>query len=104
MDELLGYPKVDPHGSPIPDGRGKMKWVRYRKLSECNEGEKVTLAAVTNSTDEFLKFLNSHELQLGTQLRIDSIEDFDGTMMIRYGEKTKALSRIASEKLLVKEK
>src|SRR5690606_23773501 len=87
MDELLGYPQVDPHGSPIPDGSGKIKWIHYRKLSECREGEKVTLAAVTNSSDEFLKFLNSHELQLGTRLQIDSIEDFDGTMMISYDDK-----------------
>lgn len=104
MDELLGYPKVDPHGSPIPDGSGKMKWVHYRKLSECHVGETVTLSAVTNSTDEFLKFLNSHELQLGTKIKIKSIEDFDGTMMIMYADKKlKALSKIASDKLLVKE-
>lgn len=104
MDELLGYPQVDPHGSPIPDGSGKIKWIHYRKLSECREGEKVTLAAVTNSSDEFLKFLNSHELQLGTQIKIESIEDFDGTMMIRYDGKVKPLSKVTSEKLLVKEK
>ena len=104
MDELLGYPKVDPHGSPIPDGSGKMKWVHYRKLSECQAGETVTLAAVTNSTDEFLKFLNSHALQLGTKIKIESVEDFDGTMMIKYANKnSKALSKVASEKLLVKE-
>ena len=26
MDELLGYPKVDPHGSPIPDKEGNFNW------------------------------------------------------------------------------
>ena len=25
MDELLGYPKFDPHGSPIPDKTGQME-------------------------------------------------------------------------------
>ena len=25
MNELLGYPKIDPHGSPIPDRNGKME-------------------------------------------------------------------------------
>ena len=104
MDELLGYPKVDPHGSPIPDGSGKMKWAHYRKLSECKPGETVTLSAVTNSSDEFLKFLNSYDLQLGTQLKIKEVEAFDGTMTVSYGnKKTKALSKIAAEKLLIKE-
>ena len=28
MDELLGFPKLDPHGSPIPDKNGKLvEWV-----------------------------------------------------------------------------
>src|SRR5689334_5455479 len=34
MDELLGYPKVDPHGSPIPDKNGKLVWIEYHKLSD----------------------------------------------------------------------
>ncbi|MEO9012016.1 MAG: metal-dependent transcriptional regulator, partial [Ginsengibacter sp.] len=29
MDELLGYPKVDPHGSPIPDKDGKVIGKNY---------------------------------------------------------------------------
>ena len=24
MDEILGFPKIDPHGSPIPDKDGKI--------------------------------------------------------------------------------
>ena len=104
MDELLGYPKFDPHGSPIPDGSGKMKWLHYRKLSECKPGETVTLSAVTNSSDEFLKFLNSYGLQLGTELVIKAVEAFDGTMTINFGrKKSKSLSRVAAEKILVKE-
>ncbi|MCG9880371.1 MAG: metal-dependent transcriptional regulator, partial [Bacteroidia bacterium] len=41
MDELLNYPKLDPHGSPIPDKNGKMDWKEYAKLSDCLEGESV---------------------------------------------------------------
>src|ERR1039457_3226618 len=35
MDELLGFPKIDPHGSPIPDKNGKVVWKEYNKLSDC---------------------------------------------------------------------
>src|ERR1043165_5136951 len=38
MDELVGYPKIDPHRSPIPDRNGKMVWKEYKKLSDCKEG------------------------------------------------------------------
>jgi len=103
MDELMGFPKVDPHGSPIPDGNGKMEWLEYNKLSDCVEGETVILAAVTYSSDEFLKFLNHRELHLGVILRIKSVEPFDGTMTVSYGKKkSEMLSRVACERLLVK--
>jgi len=49
MDELLGYPKLDPHGSPIPDKNGKMLWKEYKKLSECKTGDTIKLAAVINT-------------------------------------------------------
>src|SRR5690554_6728530 len=87
MDELLGYPKVDPHGSPIPDKAGKIAWINYTKLSDCSQGETVKLAAVTHSSDDFLKFLNNRELSLGLELKIKSIEDFDGSMVVSYGNK-----------------
>jgi len=102
MDTLLGYPTVDPHGSPIPDKNGKVQWLHYSKLSECVAGETIKLAAVTNSSDEFLKFLNSRSLNLGVKLKIKKIESFDGTMEVSYGKRTsETLSKMVCEKLLV---
>jgi DtxR family transcriptional regulator, Mn-dependent transcriptional regulator len=103
MDELLGYPKVDPHGSPIPDKEGRMEWTSYKKLSECAAGETITLLAVTNSSEEFLRFLNSRELRLGLKVTVLSIEPFDGSMTVRYDQKNReTLSALVAEKLLVK--
>ncbi|MBC7686746.1 MAG: metal-dependent transcriptional regulator [Aquabacterium sp.] len=102
IDEMLRYPTIDPHGSPIPDKTGKIDWVHYEKLSECRPGETVTLAAVIHTTDEFLKFLNSRELQLGLKIKIKSIEKFDGSMVVAYNKKkNEALSYTVSERLLV---
>lgn len=104
MDELLGYPKYDPHGSPIPDKNGKMEWIHYVKLSDCRAGETVKLVAVTHSSDEFLKFLNSRELKLGTKVKIRSVEEFDGSMMVSYGRRiSEHLSGIVCDRLLVEE-
>ena len=102
MDEMLGYPTIDPHGSPIPDKTGKIDWVNYEKLSDCKAGETVKLAAVIHTTDDFLKFLNSRELQLGLKIKIKSVERFDGSMVIAYNKKTaETLSHTVSERLLV---
>ena len=102
MDELLDFPKLDPHGSPIPDRNGKIVWKDYNKLSDCHVGETVKLAAVINSSSDFLKFLNTREMRLGTRIRIKSIEPFDKSMAVGYGKKrTATLSNIACERLLV---
>lgn len=102
MDELLGFPKLDPHGSPIPDKNGKMVWKAYNKLSECKTGDTVKLAAVINTSGEFLKFLNSREMSLGLKVKIKSVEPFDKTMIVSYGKHlSETLSHTVCERLLV---
>jgi DtxR family Mn-dependent transcriptional regulator len=102
MDEMLGYPKIDPHGSPIPDKNGKIDWVHYEKLSDCRIGDTVKLAAVIQTTDDFLKFLNARELQLGLKIKIKAVEKFDGSMLVSYNKRTaEALSHTVCERLLV---
>jgi DtxR family transcriptional regulator, Mn-dependent transcriptional regulator len=101
VDELLGYPTIDPHGSPIPDKDGNFIWKQYTKLSECKAGDTLKLSAVTNSSDEFLKFLNSKSLHLGVVVKIITIEPFDGSLKINYGKKTnEMISKMVAEKLL----
>ena len=102
MDALLNYPKIDPHGSPIPDKYGKMEGVHYEKLSSCKVGNIVKLSAVIHSTDEFLKFLNVRELFLGVKIKIKSVETFDGSMILNYNKRTaEMLSCTVCERLLV---
>ncbi|MGC4058692.1 MAG: metal-dependent transcriptional regulator [Chitinophagaceae bacterium] len=102
MDELLGFPKFDPHGSPIPDKNGKMEWVSYEALAACEKGATVKLAAVLNAGDDFLKYLNSRELKLGVKLKILSIEPFDKSMIVAYGKRPQeVLSALVCERLLV---
>jgi DtxR family Mn-dependent transcriptional regulator len=102
MDELLGYPKIDPHGSPIPDKNGKMIWKEYSKLSDCKTGDTVKLSAVINTSSDFLTYLNSREMQLGLKIKVKSIEEFDKSMVITYGKhEIETLSHIVCERLLV---
>lgn len=102
MDEMLGYPTIDPHGSPIPDKTGKLEWIHYEKLCDCTPGETVKLAAVIHTTDDFLKFLNNHQLFLGVKLKIKSVESFDGSVRITYNKiKEETLSLTVAERLLV---
>jgi len=102
MDELLGYPKHDPHGSPIPDKNGNIKSRKLFRLSECASGDTVTLAAIADSSKELLQFLNVRDIKLGVPLTIESIESFDKNMSIRMSDdKTYIFSHLITEKLLV---
>lgn len=104
MDEILNYPKIDPHGEPIPDKDGQIIKQNLRKLSSCKIHDEIELTAVTLDTEDFLNFLNERQLQLGTLLKVEKIEKVDGSMLISYDHLTTMLSKIVCDKLLVKTK
>lgn len=101
MDEMLGYPKLDPHGSPIPDAEGKITLTENQMLSDCKKGDKVKLAGLSNTSAEFLKFLNSREIRLGLKLKIIDIEKFDGSMDVEYNKMTNTLSKVVCDQLII---
>ena len=89
MDELLGYPTVDPHGSPIPSAEGvfadKQKFI---SLAEASVGLTYTLRAVAHDDDELLAYLTRKGIALGTTFKVETIEPFDGSIAVRYKEKS----------------
>ncbi len=102
MDKMLGFPKIDPHGEPIPDKDGKLESASYQKLSSCKSGDTVKLRAVADTSTDFLKFLSSREMHLGLKFMIRSVELIDGSILISYGKKHREmLSQTVCDRLLV---
>lgn len=101
MDEFLNYPKIDPHGEPIPDKEGNIIEQNLIKLSECKVHDKVILASVTESSDDFLTYLSSRNMNLNSQITILEIEKYDQSMSILCNGEIKILSRIVCDKILV---
>ncbi|WP_313502193.1 metal-dependent transcriptional regulator [Kaistella carnis] len=103
IDEILNYPKFDPHGEPIPDKEGNIIALDLKKLSECKKDDEVVFTSVTHSDDDFLSYLTSKNLELGTTLKIFDIENYDQsfTILKTDGSKT-VLSKIVCDKILVK--
>ncbi|WP_294277746.1 metal-dependent transcriptional regulator [uncultured Chryseobacterium sp.] len=102
MDEILNYPKFDPHGEPIPDKDGNIIAQDLQKLSSCETGETVIFTSVTLSDDAFLSYLNERHLLLDTIIRVIKIENFDKSMTIEIEGKKEILSKKATEKILVR--
>ena len=101
MDELLNYPKYDPHGEPIPDKDGHIISKDLRKLSECSENEMVIFSAVAISDDDFLTYLNEKKLELDKKITVLKIEKFDKSMTIKIDKRELVLSSIVCDRLLV---
>ncbi|MDO4224884.1 MAG: metal-dependent transcriptional regulator [Bergeyella zoohelcum] len=101
IDELLGFPKTDPHGSPIPDKNGVIIHYNYLKLSECQVGQEVCFMALTESPNELLTFLNDKKLSLNTTIKILNIQAFDKSMEIVYNDRKETFSHLVCEKLLI---
>lgn len=102
MDEILNFPKIDPHGEPIPDKDGQIIKQDLKKLSACKVNENAVLMSVTLDTEEFLRYLNERKLTLGTELCVLKIETIDASMTINFNGKSEILSKIVCDKLLVK--
>jgi DtxR family transcriptional regulator, Mn-dependent transcriptional regulator len=102
MDELLGFPNVDPHGSPIPNKNGDIVSRNYKTLAEHSIGSTVKLKALRDSSTDFLLFLDKKEMQLGTEILINHIEPFDKSLTISYGDySSQIFSNSVTKRLLV---
>ncbi|OWR15689.1 metal-dependent transcriptional regulator [Chryseobacterium sp. VAUSW3] len=102
MDEILNFPKYDPHGEPIPDKDGNIIAQDLKKLSECEKHQKVVFTSVTISDDDFLTYLNIKNLELGKEIEILDIEIFDKSMTVKIDQTPTVLSKIVCDKILVK--
>ncbi|MEM9052656.1 MAG: metal-dependent transcriptional regulator [Bacteroidota bacterium] len=86
MDEILGSPITDPHGSPIPDREGRIHVHNYKPLSSMIEGQRVVIKGLNDSSKEFLEYLNEKKIELGSIIDITKVDSFDKTMLVKMKE------------------
>jgi DtxR family Mn-dependent transcriptional regulator len=103
LDELLNYPKFDPHGDPIPDKNGKLPELKSILLSEAKPGSSYKISGVGKNSDAFLKYLKKIGLVPGGMITVKEVEEYDGSMKILVMDtKTEVtLSKEATSNLLV---
>ncbi|MFZ5973766.1 MAG: metal-dependent transcriptional regulator [Bacteroidota bacterium] len=102
IDEILGYPKADPHGEPIPDVNGKVTSKNRISLSQIKEGSIAKISGVANDEKSFLDHLNSKGLQIGDNIMVKKKELFDGSITIVHKSKKETiLSHQVAERIWV---
>ncbi|MEM2897462.1 MAG: metal-dependent transcriptional regulator [Candidatus Bathyarchaeia archaeon] len=96
LEKALKNPKTCPHGNPIPKGFGKASEDGLIPLKSLDLGIKGTIGKVTNESKEFLKYLDSMNLKLGSLIEVK--EKNDNSLLIKSYETTFRLNKdIASE-------
>lgn len=101
LDEFLDFPKVDPHGDPIPDQHGNFADLAFIKLSKLKPNEKGTITGVSEHSTPFLKHLEKLGLTLGKKIAISEIIDFDGSVELSIDGHQINISREVAKHILI---
>jgi DtxR family Mn-dependent transcriptional regulator len=104
MDEMLGYPSVDPHGDPIPDVHGVVEEAVLPSLLDCALKTPVKVARIGDQSRDFLQLLERRGLKPGSILEVESRDEAADTVELRLdsGERL-VLGFRATSKILVEE-
>jgi DtxR family Mn-dependent transcriptional regulator len=86
LDELLGYPTVDPHGDPIPSKDGTIVTRSGRTLAQLNDGEAAQILRVSDQNSEKLCYLGQLGLYPETRVQVIERSPFGGPLRILVGE------------------
>ena len=102
IDAFLGYPPADPHGDPIPRADGTIDEAAGRSLAACGAGEQVQLVRVLDQSPQFLRYLSSTGLPLGTRGEVVANHQEAGIVTLRVEGSETTLGLDAAAKLLVR--
>lgn len=103
LASILGNPRYDPHGDPIPDVKGKIQKNNFINLTEAKPKQKYKIKGVTNHSTTFLKYLEKHQLVIGTEIFVKECEDFDNSVVVSCRKKEITVGPKAAECISVAE-
>lgn len=102
LDEFLGFPRVDPHGDPIPDANGKIEISNKIGLTELALNKPAIVNSVSDHSSKILELLEHKNISIGTRLEVKRKFDFDDSMEIRIGRQPAfTISRQLAENIFV---
>jgi DtxR family Mn-dependent transcriptional regulator len=103
LEKFLGFPQFDPHGDPIPQSNGHLPAVTSKPLSEVEVNRKIRITNVSDSSADFLRYLEKQGISLHQTITVKEIQDFDKSVLVELkGKKEVYLSAGAARKIFVK--
>ncbi len=102
IDKLLGYPKFDPHGSPIPNSKGKVSPSNNAPVYELETNQSGIISEVKDEDPELLSYLSEIKLIPGTVFKIISKSKFDGLITLKVQSKKVVIGKEVSHNIYAK--
>jgi len=105
LEEYLGFPKVDPHGDPIPDKNGVFEKVNKSiVLSDVSLHIEGIVVGVEDGSAGFFQFLKRYEIGLGTEIKVLEKFDFDLSVLVLINGKEISFSSVVANKIFIQVK
>ena len=101
LDKFLDYPTKDPHGDPIPNPAGFIKFSNKFLLSDLKIGDKGKFIGVKDSSSLFLKFLDKRKIALGCTIKVLFIEEFDHSIHLGLNDTNLTISLKSASNIYV---
>lgn len=102
LDHMLGRPRFDPHGDPIPDAQGVVLSGSGTPLAACHAGDRVRLVRLADQRADILRFLAGAGLVPGASITVRSTQPGADAMSVRAGRKGPvSLSMAAAGRIIV---
>jgi DtxR family Mn-dependent transcriptional regulator len=102
IDELLGHPTLDPHGSPIPTLNGQILNPVRLRLVDLSVGETAEIIEVNDRNPELLTHLDMLQLYPGVRIRVTAVEPIDGIITFLASGQTQVLGQTSASQIIVK--
>ena len=103
LDEFLGFPRVDPHGDPIPDAHGKIEISKKICLTDLPLNKVAVVSEVSNQSSEILELLEHKKINIGIKLEVKKRFEFDHSIEVRIGRQPAfTISKELAENIFVK--
>jgi DtxR family Mn-dependent transcriptional regulator len=104
LSEILGNPIYDPHGDPIPDAKGKFQKSNFITLSQAKSKESYMIMGVSDHSTVFLKYLEKHQLLIGAEIKIKTIEQVDDSITISCNKKEVVITPKVASNIIIASK
>jgi DtxR family transcriptional regulator, Mn-dependent transcriptional regulator len=102
IDRALGFPRVDPHGEPIPTAEGEIASAVGLRLSEIPEGAAATVELVSDTDPEKLRYLGDLGLFPAADVTVVEQMPFDGPIRIRVDDSEHVIGRQLADTIRVR--